>query len=259
MDKQAHDRVEPTMTGPEDLAGALSEILRKARSTDYSPLSVGAIGTSLVTRQYECLRLMKKLGPRYGTCSFDNYEVYEETAPVSKLNEKIRKSQREVFNEIMKLARDLCTHSLCGGGLVLHGRPGTGKDHLMAALMYVAVLQHGWNVHWVNGLELYQEARAVVMGDGSEARFMAGLTNPQILAISDPLPPKDGTTPYQAEVVQRIVDHRYRYLRPTWCTLNVRTGEEADERLGAAIIDRLRHGSLCLQCDWETSRKASND
>ena len=250
MDEQ-HDPAGPTMTGPEDLADALSRLLRRANSTDYSPLAVGFYQGS-ATRRHACWGLIKQLGPRYGTCSFANYRVDEDTADG-------RPSQREVYEEVLELARNLPAHSLRGGGLVLYGRPGTGKDHLMAALMYVAVLQHGWNVHWVNGLELYQEARAVVMGDGSERQFMKRLTNPQILAISDPLPPKDGVTAYQAEVVQRIIDRRYRHLRPTWCTLNVQTGEEADERLGAPIIDRLRHGSLRLQCDWETSRKAVND
>lgn len=238
-------------TGPQGLAEMLSEVARKMGATDHSPLSVGKIDASLEARQVYCSQLLKKLGPRYRHCSFESYEVYEETA-------KDRPSQREVFNQVVALAKNLRVHSLRGGGLVLHGRPGTGKDHLMAALMYTAVLEHGWTVHWANGLELYQEARRVVMGHGSESQFMKRLTTPQILAISDPLPPKGATTEYQTEVVQRILDHRYRHLYPTWCTLNVRTGQEADERLGAPITDRLRHDSLSLRCEWETSRKASN-
>jgi DNA replication protein DnaC len=241
------------MESPENLEAVLSELAEDRKDNTFQhPLAASSLHTTEGRKSY-CNYLIEQLGPRYAECSFNNYMVYEQKAGNN------RPSQREVCDQIMDFARNLPARSREGGGIVLYGQPGTGKDHQLAALMFWAVLRYGWTVRWVNGLELYQQAREVVMGEGSESQFMQRLTAPQVLAISDPLPPKGGTTEYQAEIVQRILDHRYRHLRPTWCTMNVHGGLEAADRLAAPIVDRLRHGSLCLECGWESYRKARTD
>jgi DNA replication protein DnaC len=234
--------------GLETLGEALSELSREQPPSFAHPLCLPAL-TGREQRVEYCNSLIQRLGSRYAQCSFANYMVYEFGLPDGDAD---RPTQLDVREAVCDFAANLIIRSADGGGLVLYGRPGTGKDHLLAALMYWAVLRHGLTVKWVNGLELYGEARAVVAGNGNEEKFHRQLANPQVLAISDPLPPKGETTPYQAEVVQRVLDHRYRHRRPTWCTMNVTGREEAVRRLATPIIDRLRHGSLCLLCEWKS-------
>ena len=77
-----------------------------------------------------------------------------------------------------------------------------------------------------------------------------------MLVLSDPVPPKGELSDYSESILYRIVDARYITMKPTWTTMNVASGEEADRRLGAPIVDRLRHGALCLSCDWPSFRTA---
>ena len=145
---------------------------------------------------------------------------------------------------------------LTGGGLLLWGRPGTGKDHLLCACMYWAILKHGWWTRWIDGLTLYQRARDMIGQPGSEEDFLRQFTDPTILAISDPVPPKGDTSPYATELVQKICDRRYRDCKSTWATMNVVDGADAAARMASSIIDRMKDKSLCLECNWPSFRKA---
>ena len=44
-------------------------------------------------------------------------------------------------------------------------------------------------------------------------------------------------------------------MRPTWISMNVASGEEAESRIGVAIIDRWRDGALTLAFNWPSYRK----
>jgi DNA replication protein DnaC len=90
--------------------------------------------------------------------------------------------------------------------------------------------------------------------DITERQIVLDLVAPDILGISDVLPPSGPLTPYQAQTVMQIVDARYRQKRSTWCTLNVETGAQAAERMGLAVVDRLREGALVVNFDWESYR-----
>jgi len=188
---------------------------------------------------------------RYARCEFANYDIYEPEQPQGLK----RPSQLEAYNRVRQFAEEMPERLAEGGGLVLFGRPGTGKDHLLVACMFWAILRHGWRVNWVDGSNLYQEARDMIGTKERESDMIAKYTTPPILAISDPIPPKGDTTPYATDVVQRIVDRRYREMKSTWATLNVHDGAEAEGRLASPIIDRLRHNSLCLECNWQSHRE----
>jgi DNA replication protein DnaC len=182
--------------------------------------------------------------------------VYEETLPS---HDEDRPTQREVFGKVQAFAADMPARLRNGGGVVLYGRPGTGKDHLLCALAFWAILRHGFEVLWENGGDLYQRARERIHDDTSERRFLEMYVKRRILMISDPIPPKGDTSPYATELVQRIVDRRYRDLKSTWVTLNVKDGQEAEERLASPLIDRFRHKSLCCKCNWQSYRERDRD
>jgi hypothetical protein len=54
------------------------------------------------------------------------------------------------------------------------------------------------------------------------------------------------------------VDYRYSHRKPIWLTLNVADGAEAELRMGAQTVDRLRDGALVLFCNWPSYRKADH-
>ncbi len=236
------------MTKAEKLSGLLSEIL-DAVEADHPRFRPMEPRVPEGDRRTAYVRLMKQLGIRYRRCDFNGYRVYEEKADG-------RVSQQEVFTALVEMAEDLPDRLQDGSGVVLFGRPGTGKDHLLVALAYSAILQWGYVVQWINGAGLYQQARQLIDDKGSEAAFILRFTESQILFISDPIPPKGETSRYGVDVLQRILDRRYRDCKSTWATLNVHDGQEAEARLASPITSRLRHGSLCLRCDWADYREA---
>lgn len=199
-------------------------------------------------RRHALSVLVNQVGPRYARCTFENFDVTEAKA-------EGRPSQREALWQVQAFAEGLSGGA--SGGLVLFGRPGTGKDHLMLAAAYTAVLRHGLRVEWENGSQLYQDIRRGIGENTPEYKLIQKYTNPYILMISDPVPPRGDTKDYAMDVVYRIIDRRYRDLKPTWSTLNVHSGEEAEKRMASSIIDRLRHNSLCVECNWETYRQVS--
>ena len=235
-----------TTTGSENgLSELLSEVLGKT-----PPPSPFAERMATAARVAGYRALANAVGARYRLCSFDNYAVSEESTT------ERRPSQRDVYRAVLDFAERIEERMLTGGGLLLWGRPGTGKDHLLCACMYWAILKHGWWTRWIDGLTLYQRARDMIGQPGSEEDFLRQFTDPTILAISDPVPPKGDTSPYATELVQKICDRRYRDCKSTWATMNVVDGADAAARMASSIIDRMKDKSLCLECNWPSFRKA---
>jgi hypothetical protein len=53
----------------------------------------------------------------------------------------------------------------------------------------------------------------------------------------------------------RAIDARYRDYRPTWVTINVGGGDEAEDRMGMQLVDRLRDRAVSIHCNWPSHRK----
>lgn len=186
----------------------------------------------------------EQIGKRYADCTLDSYRV---TCP----------EQEKALAALREYAANIFDNVDNGRGIVLFGPAGTGKDHLLAALGREAI-QAGLWVTWKNGRDLAGEFREAAR-DGtfrSERNILEDLEPAEVLILSDPIPPAGGLTPFQADVMFRLVDARYRAMKATWATLNVSGGDEADSRLGAQIVDRLKHDALALFCDWPSYRTA---
>lgn len=180
------------------------------------------------------------MGTRYRDCTLDNFRIDNE-------------SQRAV---VMRLRRFMQTTHERIPNVLLFGPKGTGKDHLLTALVRWGG-DLGLGVQWVNGLDLFAQFRDFEKAQEFDQRSQ--LVAADVLAISDPLPPSGDLTTWQQENLARLLDSRYRRALPTWATLNVASGAEAEQRLGPLITDRLRDGAVALACCWESFRRASTE
>lgn len=181
------------------------------------------------------------VGARYRGCTLDNFELSDEPPA--------RKAQEGVLARL----RAFCAAG-CGGGLLFFGPAGTGKDHLMVAALRNAAARK-IACHWVSGVELYASWRDAIGEERNEHRDLAPLVRPSILAISDPIPPVGELTAHQAAKLFWLIDSRYRAAKPTWATLNAKSGDDASSKITAQIVDRLKHDALALACNWPSYRR----
>ncbi|WP_153559369.1 ATP-binding protein [Roseimaritima sediminicola] len=188
--------------------------------------------------------LRRDRGKRYADCTFDNYQI---------TNDK----QQRVVDKLREYAADP-KNIENGVGVVLYGTKGCGKDHLLMALAHAMVGLHGICPLWVNGATLHTELKREDFDDpnrpSSLVRFGNDPRTAPILWVSDPLPPSGALSEYQQKLILEVIDRRYSSMLPTWTTMNVASGSEAEERLGAQAVDRLCHGSLVLACGWKSYR-----
>lgn len=190
--------------------------------------------------------LITAIGPRYAKSSFVTYQV-------------TRDDQTETVNRVKAYAAAIRDHFANGIGLTLIGPEGTGKDHLVVAAARQVIGSTGIGVVWKNGQDMLGEVRDRMDADGAtEAAWIASLQKPQILVISDPLPPgaaDERLSQHMRSMLYRVIDHRYRFLRPTWITVNADNAKELDNRLGAPTAGRIAHASVTASCFWPSFRR----
>jgi DNA replication protein DnaC len=187
--------------------------------------------------RYERFKELKRsAGDRYRFCTLENFET-----------------ARPQQGKVIKALYDYLDADF-PGSVILYGPVGTGKDHLAFAVCFAAV-KSGRTVKWINGQNFFGTVRDAMDTDRSESSIIADLVRPNLLCLSDPLPPVGALTQHQATMLYRLVDARYSKGVPTICTVNVASDTEADERMGAATWDRLCHDAYKIACNWPTYRK----
>lgn len=191
--------------------------------------------------QAELQSLVADLGARYAACTLTGYSVYDAR-------------QRSVLDRLTDFAERIPELCRDGSGLMLLGKPGTGKDHLIAAILKIAVAKHKLDVSWRDGMQLFVDARKAIRDD-RETEFVAALSKGHILCISDPQPPKGDLSDYQTQLIRMVVDRRYRRNLSTWLTTNLDNRTTAEDLLSGPVMDRLREGSGQVFCDWESFRE----
>jgi DNA replication protein DnaC len=186
-------------------------------------------------------------GERYRECSLSNFET--RTA-----------AQREAVELLTAYLdpSDFPRHLRDGLGLTFFGPCGAGKDHLATAVCRAAICNYGVPVRYESGARLFGAFHDCLATKRPTGPLYDRYTRASLLLLSDPVPPgNEALSKYEATLIRQIVDERYEAKRPTIITVNVADGEEANTRLGAAVVDRLRHASLVVSC-YFTSYRASH-
>lgn len=186
--------------------------------------------------------LVRDRGDRYADCTLASFNC-------------VTAKQKAVVASLRKYCENIAAFIRQGSGLVLFGIPGTGKDHLAMAVCRVAI-REGFTVHWVNGMDLFGNMRDAITDREPERKIIQAAIRPDILYLSDPLPAEGDLEKFQASTLFRIIDARYSRSKPTFVTVNVINSDEMGSRMGVPATERLKHGSLCLYCDWATARKS---
>ena len=192
----------------------------------------------------ECVhRLAADLGKRYRPerARLDNFELYH-------------KSQDKVLTALRELLPRLSELVSAGRGLIFLGPVGTGKDHLMAAALY-SVAKRGTSARWFNGMEVFGAFRDRIDTGQRDREHFNELCRPDVLGLSDPIPPLGQVSAWSAENLYRILDLRYRAEKSTWVSVNASSLEDADAKLSAPCFDRVRHGAEVFNCFWPSFRE----
>jgi len=196
-----------------------------------------------IRRMHAWNELAHRIGPRHWGCRLSGFETQSE-------------AQRQAIEAAEQMAANIEAHIKAGRNFLAYGPCGTGKDHLMTALLFEAISQTGCSVAWHYGADLFGELRDRISKDLPEQAFLKALAARDVLAISDPITAGEPLTRFQRSFLQRVVDHRYRSRRGTWLTLNVANANEAGDLLGMPTLDRLMQDRVSIHCDWKSHRRA---
>lgn len=188
--------------------------------------------------------LLSRVGRRYSAATFKAYKTDQP-------------GQKEAVAALKDYAKSWPNRESHGCGIVLYGPRGTGKDHLLVATAGYILTSHAPTTEWIDGQELFSLMRDQIGSDVSEAATIRRWSNPDLLIISDPYGQGENSTitEFQQSTLWRIIDRRYREMKPTWVSMNAKDSAEMSRRLGPQLTDRLLHGALVVHCNWPSYRQ----
>lgn len=197
---------------------------------------------SEVARRNAISHLETQLGLRYSRerAKLRTYMIYDS-------------AQKQVKQRLVSIATELQTFIDAGKNLVWYGNAGTGKDHLLAAMLYAAA-NLGINAEWVHCQSFFGQSRDRISADKSQEPLIRQLASPHVLGMSDPVPPKGETKTWDIQLLYRVLDARNRSMKLTWVTVNAKDETELMEELSMPVWDRIREGAELFPCFWESYR-----
>ncbi len=170
------------------------------------------------------------------SCTFANYEVSGE-------------GQRKAYTMAKSYAQNF------GSGFasfVFSGGPGTGKNHLAAAIGN-HLLAGGHSVLVVTIPDLMLRVRECYDGGQSEASLLDDLCKVDLLVL-DEVGIQRGSSGEKV-ILNQVIDRRLSSMRPVGVLTNL-NHEGLLDSLGARVIDRLQmDGGMWVNFDWGSYRK----
>lgn len=187
--------------------------------------------------QTQALVATADISRRFMDCTFDNYRT--ENAG----QERALKTCRDYaanFRENLKAGR-------C---LIMRGNPGTGKNHLSAAIM-IEVMKQNYTSLRIKANAFLDEYWAKSFSEREP--WMQRMGNVDLLVIDEIGRTSIGKSANDAFF--RLIDSRYEAVKPTIVISNL-SREEMMETLGVAAYDRLGEGGgSAIQFNWTSARR----
>lgn len=178
---------------------------------------------------------------RFETCSLQNYEPVNDEA---KRALKVCQAYASRWPERLQK----------GGGLVMCGKPGTGKNHLALAIARHAITEHQSSAVFTTALKIAREYKSTWSKGSSrtEDEVIRYFTKPDLLII-DEVGVQFGSDAEKL-IMFEIINTRYERMKPTILISN-QTREELAAFIGERVLDRMSDGGGCtLSFTWDSYR-----
>lgn len=168
-------------------------------------------------------------------CSFSNYEV---TCDGQRTALTMAKRYAQNFGEGFS-------------SFVFSGKPGTGKNHLAAAIGN-HLLKKNRSVLVVTIPDLSTLVRSTYDGAGSESALIDDLCKVDLLVLDDVGVQRESRAEWV--LLNQIIDRRLSSVKPVGILTNL-NHEETGKVLGARAMDRLKmDGGIWVNFDWPSFR-----
>ncbi|ENK7135391.1 ATP-binding protein [Enterobacter roggenkampii] len=178
---------------------------------------------------------------RFENCTLQNYEPVNDDA---KRALKVCQAYASRWPERLQK----------GGGLVMCGKPGTGKNHLALAIARHAITEHQSSAVFTTALKIAREYKST-WSKGSirtEDEVIRYFTKPDLLII-DEVGVQFGSDAEKL-IMFEIINTRYERMKPTILISN-QTREELAAFIGERVLDRMSDGGGCtLSFTWDSYR-----
>lgn len=216
---------------PECLKSQLADVERQIAEIELSKKS----------EKIDRLRANSGIPARFSDVRFSNFE------PTAENNLALRTCQR--------YADRWPDRAKSGGGLVLCGRPGTGKNHLACAIAHQVIEQHQADVFLTTAMRILRKVKST-WSKASEQREdeVIAFYSKQDLLIIDEIGVQFGSESEQM-ILFEIINNRYEAMRPTILISNL-PENELSAFIGERVLDRMREGQgAVVNFTWESYRK----
>lgn len=190
--------------------------------------------------------MVNVVGKRHATCWFDNFETG---------SDQYASDRKLALHSVSDYARKLETHKDNGTNLILFGSCGTGKDHLAACVVRVA-LSLRWSVRYRRGSVICSECRQSSLESGRDVP--PELASVDLLVISDIEPHADKpASDFEQRALLELIDMRYTAMLPTVVTSNKQDREQLMAAIGERAVDRLLCDAVKVPMEWPSYRETA--
>ena len=153
-----------------------------------------------------------------------------------------------------KYANNFITRHQAGGGIVMCGKPGTGKTHLAAAISNKVIADYGMSVLFISVMQALRRVKETYSRDSEkkESEVIRAFNTPDLLII-DEIGVQFGSDT-EKMILFEIINNRYQNVLPTILISNLSL-DELNDYIGERVVDRMREGGgAVISFDWESYR-----